>query len=141
LVSAVKPFGSAPAVQNIRAERFGNEVVLSWDWPGPEYEVLVAWAGGERTIAMNEYRTGGGCRVLMGSGGGTITVTSVAGEGDARWVSPGTSITVEGSASAVEYDVEFQRKLFGPPAGATLTFAVAMGSAPFDVEVIVHYSR
>ena len=99
VVGAIQPYGSAPAVLNVRAERFGDEVVLSWDWPGPEYEVRVRWTGGtngERRIAMNEYRTEGGCRLPVGVGGGTATVASVAGDGDARWVSSETKITIEG---------------------------------------------
>ena len=144
VVGAIQPYGSAPAVLNVRAERFGDEVVLSWDWPGPEYEVRVRWTGGtngERRIAMNEYRTEGGCRLPVGVGGGTATVASVAGDGDARWVSSETKITIEGSGTAVEYDVDFQKKLFGPPSGATLKFAFPPSSAPIDVVVVGQFSK
>jgi hypothetical protein len=141
LVGAVQQFGSAPPVQNIRAERFGDEVVLSWDWPGPEYAVRVRWNGGERTIAMNEYQSQGGCRVAVGASGGTFMVASAAGEGASLWVSPEATITVEGSARAINYDVAFITKIFGPPSSATLRFTFAESQAPVDVVVIVHYSK
>lgn len=141
IVGAVRPFGSAPPVQNIRAERFGEEVVLSWDWPGPEFEVRVRWNGGERIIAMNEYQTQGGCRVAVGTVGSTVTVTSVAGEGDSRWISTEASIKVEGSEIAIAYDVEYQRKIFGPPSGATLNFAFGESPVPVDVVVVGHFSK
>lgn len=144
LVGICRPYGSAPAVQNLRAERFGDEAVLSWDWPGAEYQVRVTWAGsakGERTIAMSDYRKEGGCRIQIGSGGGTVTVASVAGEGDTQWVSPETSIAVAGGDQAVSYDVEFQKKLWGPPSGATLTFELPETGTRIDVIVIGQYNK
>lgn len=144
LVGAMQPYGSAPPVQNVRADRFGDEVVLSWDWPGPEYEVRVRWDGasnGERFIAMNEYRTEGGCRVPMGAGGGVARVASVAGEGDARWVSSETPVTIGGATTPVEYDVNFHKKLLGPPSGATLRFSNVENASPIEIVVVGHFSK
>lgn len=144
LVGASQSHGTAPPIQNLRAERFADEAVVSWDWPGAEYQVRIRWTGsasGERTIAMSDYRRGGGCRIRVGLDGGTITVVSVAGEGDSQWVSPETSIVVAGGDQAVSYDVEFQKKLWGPPSGATLTFALPSVDTRFDVVIIGLYNK
>ncbi len=144
LVGAMVAYGSAPPVQNLHAVRLNDEVVLSWDWPGPEYEVRVRWNGassGERIIAMSKYRTEGGCRVLLGSGGGTFEVASVAGEGDTRWVSSVTTLEVHGEATVVEYDIYFRKKLFCLPSGATLKFSMLTSAMPIDVVVVACLSK
>lgn len=144
LIGACRPYGTAPAVQNLRAERFGAEAVLSWDWPGAEYEVRVTWTGsgtGERTISMSDYRKEGGCRIQIGSAGGTVAVASLAGDGDTRWLSPETSIVVAGGEHVVSYDVEFQKKIWGSPSDATLTFKFAETLPRIDVVVIGHYNK
>lgn len=144
LIGTSRPHGTAPPVQNLRAERFGDEAVLSWDWPGAEYQVRVRWTGaapGERTISMSDYRQEGGCRIQIGSGGGAVTVASVAGEGDAQWVSSETSVEVAGGDQVVSYDVDFRKKLWGSPSDATLTFALPSPDVRIDVIVVGQYSK
>lgn len=144
LTGVTRSFGSAPVVQNVRSERFGDELVLSWDWPGPEYRIRVRWDGptqGERTISMNEYRSQGGCRVLLGAAGGTVRVASLAGEGGEDWASLETSITVDGASAAVDYDVDFHKRFLGSPSGASVTFSIPSSSAPLDVVVVGHFSK
>ncbi|WP_298446271.1 fibronectin type III domain-containing protein, partial [Ferrimicrobium sp.] len=144
LVGAVRPHGTTPPIQNLCATRFGGDAVLSWDWPSPECQVRVRWDGtssGERIIAMSEYQENGGCRISLGSGGGAVEVASVAGEGHERWCSSSTNITVEGTTIVVEYDISFQKKVFGPPNFATLQFAMPASATPIDVVVVAHFNR
>lgn len=139
-IGAFSIYGAAPTIRNLRVERFGDEVVLSWDWPGPEYEVRARWSSdgttGERTISHSEYRVEGGCRIVLGSAGGTVSVATVAGDGDDRWLSPETTATVSGAATAVPYTIEFRRRLLGGAGSATLHFEPPAGAPAFDVVIV-----
>jgi len=144
LVGAMRPYGATPPIQNLCATRFGEDTVLSWDWPSPEYEVRVRWDGessGERIITMSEYQKNGGCRIPLGSAGGLVEVATVAGEGHEHWYSVSTNLEVEGAAIVVEYDISFERKVFGPPNFAMLHFKMAETVTPIEVVVVAHGSR
>lgn len=145
IVGQIQPFGTCPPVTNARAERFGDEVVLSWDWPGPEYQVRVAWRAatgdGERTLALSEYRSQGGCRIRTGTGGGAFRLSTVAGDGQQAWTSAETSLKVSGTSAAVRYDVAFHKRLFGSPTSATLTFDTEGVSEPVGVVVVGHHGK
>ena len=145
LIGQIRSLGIAPPVGNVSAERFGDEVVLSWDWPGPEYEVLARWTGpdgdGERVVAVSQYRTEGGCRIRMGRSGGRVDIFTIAGDAEERWLSPPVPVAVHGAALTVEYSVEFHRKVFGPPRKATLRFAHPPTTPPFEVVVVGASSR
>ena len=145
VVGAAKVFGSAPAVRNVHVERFGAEVVISWDWPGPTFDVEVTWdgpAGGRRLLAASEYRSEGGCRVSLGSAGGHVSLCSVTSDptGDVAWRSPSVELDVPGVSGEVPYDVRFRRRLAGPPRGATVRFTPDRG-ASFEVVVVASFSR
>lgn len=144
IVGAVAEFGTAPPVANVRAERFGDEVVVSWDWPSPDLDVRVRWSGssqGERRISMGAYRTAGGCRIPMGAGGGELLVAAVGADGEGDWASAEVSVAVPGASRAIAYDVAFRKRLIGGPSAATLRFDLPAEGAQVDVVVVGHRSR
>jgi hypothetical protein len=145
VIGAARAFGNAPMIRNVHFERFGTEVVLSWDWPGSEFDVQVDWNGattGSRLLGPTEYRTEGGCRVSLGSAGGSITLASVASESaqGESWTSPPVHVTIPGIEHEVRYDVRFHRQVFGPPRGVTLTFGPDIPEA-LEVVVVASFSR
>jgi hypothetical protein len=144
LVGAQESSATVPPISNIKTDRFGDEVVLSWDWPGPEYLVNVRWGTSpneQRTMGVTEYQTQGGCRIPLGAGGGKISVATVASDGRDEWQGPPSTVTVQGTETAVQYDVQFQKKLLGPPFGAILNFEISPSEPPLDVVVVGHYSK
>jgi hypothetical protein len=140
VVGDVRELGVCPPLTNVTVERFGNEVLLAWDWPGPEFDVLVAWSdgvtSGERVVTLSKYRGAGGCRVEVGNSATTFRLSSTAAQAEGKWSSPETVLSVEAPATPVSYRVDFGRKLFGPPTSATFTFEAQGPSRPVDVVVV-----
>ncbi|WP_105034921.1 fibronectin type III domain-containing protein [Cryobacterium aureum] len=139
IIGQLQTFGTAPAVVNVRAQRFGEQVVLAWEWPDDRYEALVRWQSGDRAgesrISPTTYREHGGCRIDIGRSGGKIEVLTIASDGETDWLSSPVVVTVVGTSS-VSYDIDFQRRFFGPPNSATLRFTSANPMEPFDVVVV-----
>jgi hypothetical protein len=55
--------GLAPAVLRLRAQRFGGDVRVTWQWPDQVSAAEVHWAGGRRRITVQQYRDEGGCQI------------------------------------------------------------------------------
>jgi hypothetical protein len=82
--------GVCPRLTDVTAERFNDVVVLSWQWPGEEFDVQVSWSGqssGERRITRPQYAAEGGLRIAAGSGNTRVRLQTVPASGDEIWSS------------------------------------------------------
>ncbi len=50
-------------VRRLRAQRFGDDVRVTWLWPDKVSAADVRWAGGRRCITLQQYRDEGGCQL------------------------------------------------------------------------------
>lgn len=64
-------------VRQLRAERFGSELLLSWVWPDEVAVAEVTWSGDARRITRQQYRDEGGCRLSLGPQAATIEVSAI----------------------------------------------------------------
>ncbi|WP_224401685.1 hypothetical protein [Pseudonocardia sp. ICBG1034] len=48
-------------VRRVQAQRFGDDVQVTWLWPDAVAEAEVLWPGGRRRITVTQYRNEGGC--------------------------------------------------------------------------------
>lgn len=53
----------ADPVRRLRAQRFGDDVRVTWLWPEKVGAADVQWAGGRRRITLQQYRDEGGCQL------------------------------------------------------------------------------
>ncbi|MBK7624181.1 MAG: fibronectin type III domain-containing protein [Kineosporiaceae bacterium] len=116
LVGQLREFGICTPPRNPIVERFGDELVVSWDWPTDDVDIEARWvsaAGPEQaTITRAEYRARGGLRLGAGPRTTTVTLSSVVGN-DGTWTSPSVSVSVPVLAAAVSYRLLWPRRLFG----------------------------
>lgn len=145
IVGQCQELGICPPMEGVTAERFGDQVLLAWEWPGPEYDVRVAWSStegsGERVVTLHAYRQGGGSRIDVGGAATEFTVSSVTSDSDSVWSSPETTVHVSGTSQPVPYTVAFQRRLIGPALGAILTFDPPATAGQVEVVVIGQRSQ
>lgn len=117
--------GSAPQVQKPAAERFGDELRLSWEWPKGDYMVEVAWqSGGDRNrrrVSRTSYNEDGGVRLPASESVGEVTLATVARAGTQEWVSTPIPVPVSGMAPAIRYAISLRRSRFGGRGSATVT--------------------
>jgi hypothetical protein len=50
-------------LQRVHAQRFGDEIRVTWVWPEGVSAADVRWAGGHRRISVQQFRDEGGCRL------------------------------------------------------------------------------
>lgn len=50
-------------VRRVRAQRFGDDIRVTWLWPHEVSAAEVGWAGGGRRITLAQYRDEGGCQL------------------------------------------------------------------------------
>lgn len=134
--------GIGPRVENITVERFGDEVLLAWDWPGSDYDVLVQWwVDGRpelRTVTLSAYRGEGGCRVHLGQAGASFRLSTVSPLAGVDWASPQVTVDVAPAVVPIGYQIDFRRRLLGPPVAAKLTFSATREAGRFEVTVVGH---
>jgi hypothetical protein len=53
----------ADPVHRLRAQRFGDDIRITWCWPEAVSAAQVQWAGGSRRITVAQYRDEGGCQL------------------------------------------------------------------------------
>jgi hypothetical protein len=53
----------ANPVHRLRAQRFGDDIRITWCWPEAVSAAQVQWAGGSRRITVAQYRDEGGCQL------------------------------------------------------------------------------
>ncbi|MBB5872972.1 hypothetical protein F4553_006406 [Allocatelliglobosispora scoriae] len=103
--------GLAAPMRQLRAERLGDRVVLSWVWPDGVGIAEVTWqadGGAQQTtrITRNQYFAESGCRLDVGAVGGDVAVVAVTVGplGEAR--SPVLRQPVPGRTGRLAYTVE-----------------------------------
>lgn len=113
-------YGVALPVTGLTCQRLGEEVVLSWLWPGEVGLAEVAWSGtagsGRMRITRQQYLSGGGCRLRCGPGELTVRVRTVVAAPTGTCTSPDAVLTVNGRPPVVSYSVRLARR---PMAGGT----------------------
>jgi len=121
IIGQVDQLGICEPVGNPRVERFGEEAVLSWDWPAADYSVRAVWSGpstsGEATISKTRYESAGGMRIRVGSGRSEIRLATFIDHADGQWQSPIRTVTVEAPSATVRYQIAWCKKLFGGASG------------------------
>ncbi|CUR58049.1 conserved hypothetical protein [metagenome] len=124
LVGTPQVAGSAPSVQKPMAERFGDELRLSWEWPKGDYMVEVGWqAGGRRNtrrVSRTSYNDDGGVRLSAFESAGGVTLATVVRAGSQEWVSAPISVPVSGMAPAIKYALSVKRSKFGGKGSVTV---------------------
>jgi hypothetical protein len=95
----------ADPVRRVRAQRFGDDVRVTWRWPEMASAADVRWAGGGRRITLAQYRDEGGCQVRGVPRVSRVEVGAVIrGEsGESR--SPLTSVDVEERLPQLSYQL------------------------------------
>lgn len=121
IIGQVDQLGICEPVGNPRVQRFGEEAVLSWDWPAADYSVRAVWSGpstsGESTISKTRYESAGGMRIRVGSGRSEIRLATFIDHADGQWQSPIRTVTVEAPSATVSYQIAWRKKLFGGASG------------------------
>lgn len=116
--------GVCPPLKNVNAERFNDELLLSWEWPGDQFDVLVSWVGsdgnGEELVTRSGYWTNGGCRVPLGDGKAEVSLATVAADGETRWTSEASRLVIPARRAPITYSIIFRRAFLGP---TTVTLA------------------
>ncbi|MGV1004584.1 MAG: hypothetical protein ACOYEV_07420 [Candidatus Nanopelagicales bacterium] len=129
LVGSPQPAGSAPSVQKPTAERFGDELRLSWEWPKGDYMIEVGWLAGasrnSRRVSRTNYNDDGGVRLPASESIGDVTLATVVRADPREWVSEPISVPVSGVAPAVGYSLVVKRSKFGGKGSVTITVASA----------------
>jgi hypothetical protein len=95
----------ADPVHRLRAQRFGDDIRITWCWPEAVSAAQVRWAGGSRRITLQQYRDEGGCQLR---GVPTVTRVEVGAVmlGDsAECRSPTTSVLIEDRAPQLSYQL------------------------------------
>jgi len=64
-------------VRRVRAQRFGADVRVTWQWPDAVSAADVQWAGGRRRITLQQYRDEGGCQLRDVPGVSRVEVAAV----------------------------------------------------------------
>ncbi|MCZ2817257.1 hypothetical protein [Modestobacter sp. VKM Ac-2984] len=125
VVGQVNEVGVCPRLTDVTAERFHDTVVVSFAWPGEEFDVHVVWEGqtpGERRLTRPQYAAEGGLRIIAGTGSTRLWLQTVPASGDKVWSSPETVVDVPAAPPGVRYTVAWHKRLLRPPSEVTLTF-------------------
>ena len=137
IVGQRQEFGICPSLQGVHAERFNDVVLLSFEWPGKDFDVRVRWNGpggaGETKVNYVQYREQGGIRINAGTAGARFVLTAQPADATQTWDSNRTTVDVPPAAAAVRYSVTWRRRPFRP-VEAELTFAAAV---PVRVGLVV----
>jgi len=95
-------------VREVRAQRFGDDVLVTWQWPADVTAADVRWETGALRITLQRYRSDGGCRLRGARSVRRVDVEAVVFEGDGDETrAPGASvevveITVSGAETLTE---------------------------------------
>ena len=110
--------GTAPAPRDVRVERFGSQLGVSWVWPSGDYLMEVVWSSVDgRTERMRidkfSYRRDGGVRIADADTVTEVSVgTVVVGLGSERVCSPVT-VELDAPVPTMSYTLKLPRRFFG----------------------------
>lgn len=116
LVGDQVPAGSAPAPRDLQAERFHDELRVSWKWPHGDYQILVEWRGddgnvGSRTVDRLRYREAGGFRIPDAARVTEVKATTVATGGGKGFLGASVAVALEPAARKLHYQLTLPRGL------------------------------
>ncbi len=125
----------ADPVRRLRAQRFGDDVRLTWCWPDEVSVGEVHWVGGRRRITLAQYRDEGGCRLRGVPELSRVEVVAVLlGEGG-ECRSAATSVLVEQRLAQLSYQLRRSGYHFS---GGVKCVVTLTGEQPVaDVTVII----
>ena len=110
--------GVAPQIRDLRYQRLGAEVVLSWSWPSESGTVDVRWSTEQRgtsrfRMTHQDYVDTGGCRIAAGPGEVEARVSAVVQAEGGECVSAPVAATVPALPTPISYTVSVRRPLVG----------------------------
>jgi hypothetical protein len=97
-------------VSQVRAQRFGEDIKVTWLWPAEVSAADVVWPGGKCRITRQQYRDGGGCQIRGAPGVtrvevGAVVLGELGEEGSGESRSPATSVEVEQRPPQLRYEI------------------------------------
>ncbi|MGH3768270.1 MAG: hypothetical protein ACRDTX_24490 [Pseudonocardiaceae bacterium] len=132
----------ADPVRRLRAQRFGDDIRITWCWPDGVSAAEVQWAGGSRRITAAQYRDEGGCQLRGVPAVSRVEVGAVLLGAGGECCSSMTSVLVEQRLPQLSYQLRRRgTRLTGgvrcvvtvagaqPVAGVTIIVVAAAGHA------------
>lgn len=139
IVGQRQELGICPPLRGVHGERFRDVVLLSWEWPGDEFDVRVRWSGpggsGETSVNRVQYGQQGGLRIPAGTAGTRFVLTTEPADATDQWTSIAYTLDVPAAATALRYAVKWRRRPLRPPE-AELTFSASGPLDPIGVVVV-----
>jgi len=125
----------AEPVRRLRAQRFGDDVRVTWLWPDKVSAADVRWAGGRQRITVQQYRDEGGCQLRGFLGAPRVEVGAVMlGEsGESR--SAMMSVVVEERPPPLTY--QLRRRGYHLISGVTCVVTLSGAEPLSGVTVII----
>ncbi|CAH0231559.1 fibronectin type III domain-containing protein [Rhodococcoides fascians] len=116
LFGASAVVGSAPSVRNPRVDCYGEELVVSWEWPHGDYSAAVSWFSGSvaqsKSVSRAEYKINGGCRIEA-TAVDRVTISTVAFGNGQKWIASPVEIHIAARLPVVRYKLEIPPSRFG----------------------------
>ena len=122
-------------VRQVKAQRFGDDVLVTWQWPQEVTAADVQWAGGARHITRQGYRDEGGCRLPGARSVRRVDVAAVVfgGDGDAT-TAPAVSVEVDERPPQLTYELRRRRHRL---VGGVLCTVTVTGAEPVPAVTLV----
>lgn len=109
--------GAAPSVKNARADRYGDELVISWEWPHGDYSAAITWYQGgvsqSRRCTRAEYKNDGGVRIPQAGNVERVLVATVAHGNGAEWVASPVEVQLAARLPIIRYELDIPPSRFG----------------------------
>lgn len=111
--------GNVPALHDINSDMFGDELRISFQWPGANYKVRVEWkrAGipDSKVFSSVDYRTNAGIRLRRAADISDITLTTITVIDGHKLESPPARVSYQAQAPTEEltYTLKIKKPWFG----------------------------
>jgi len=109
------------AVRDVRAQRFGDDVRVTWVWPDEISVADVTWAGGRQRITLTQYRDGGGCLLRAVPRMRRVDVEAVLPGGEDEGRAPAVSVEVVERRTPLRYKLSRRGRSWAGGVTATVT--------------------
>jgi hypothetical protein len=132
--------GAAPPATEVRAERLGDHVRLSWVWPDGDVLMEISWTQGgtsrTRRVTRAKYAADGGVTLSGSDELSDIAIATVVRGADEEWTSEPVPIPFAAARPLIGYTLAIRKGLFRAPT-ATVTLDPGAYSGTFDVELVL----